>query len=165
VVNEQDEVVGIILDADRFACIADTDDGRRARSGLSPASVAICSREAFIGDPAMTPFHGSMLLRAMEIAPPQHGTTRIRTFENPTGTMSMAHPLHVHGPQFQIVERRSENVDAAAYATVREGFVDDGWKDTVLLMSGERVRLRIRFEHHAGVFLYHCHNLEHEDMA
>jgi FtsP/CotA-like multicopper oxidase with cupredoxin domain len=27
------------------------------------------------------------------------------------------------------------------------------------------VRVRVCFEHHSGLFLYHCHNLEHEDMG
>jgi FtsP/CotA-like multicopper oxidase with cupredoxin domain len=40
-----------------------------------------------------------------------------------------------------------------------------GWKDTVLLMPGERIKLLVRFEDYAGLFLYHCHNLEHEDMG
>jgi FtsP/CotA-like multicopper oxidase with cupredoxin domain len=38
-------------------------------------------------------------------------------------------------------------------------------KDTVLLMPGERVELLVRFGDYAGLFLYHCHNLEHEDMG
>jgi FtsP/CotA-like multicopper oxidase with cupredoxin domain len=43
--------------------------------------------------------------------------------------------------------------------------VDEGWKDTALVMPGERVRVLMRFEHYPGLFLYHCHNLEHEDMG
>jgi len=32
-------------------------------------------------------------------------------------------------------------------------------------MTGERVRLMMRFEDYDGLFLYHCHNLEHKDMG
>ena len=42
---------------------------------------------------------------------------------------------------------------------------DAGWKDTVLLMPGERVKFLVRFGDYSGLFLYHCHNLEHEDMG
>jgi FtsP/CotA-like multicopper oxidase with cupredoxin domain len=35
----------------------------------------------------------------------------------------------------------------------------------VLVMSGERALLLIRFDHYPGMFVYHCHNLEHEDMG
>lgn len=49
------------------------------------------------------------------------------------------------------------------WESVRHGYVDEGWKDTVLLMPGERVKALLKFEHYPGLFLYHCHILEHED--
>jgi FtsP/CotA-like multicopper oxidase with cupredoxin domain len=70
--------------------------------------------------------------------------------------MSMPHPMHLHGPQFQVIERRG---------VVHNDYVDNGWKDTVLLMPGERVKVLVKFEDYDGLFLYHCHNLEHEDMG
>jgi FtsP/CotA-like multicopper oxidase with cupredoxin domain len=84
---------------------------------------------------------------------------------NPPGGMAMAHPIHLHGPQFRVVERYSAGVSREARESLAAGLVDDGWLDTVLLLPGERIRLRAHYEHHAGLFLYHCHNLEHEDMG
>lgn len=81
------------------------------------------------------------------------------------GMMQMAHPMHIHGVQFQVVERQVDPDFSRDYETVREGFVDDGWKDTILVMPGERVKLLVRFEHFPGLFLNHCHNLEHEDLG
>lgn len=72
------------------------------------------------------------------------------------GAMDMPHPIHIHGLQFQVLNRSGVK---------HRGYVDEGWKDTVLLMPGERVRLLVRFEDYPGLFLYHCHNLEHEDMG
>jgi FtsP/CotA-like multicopper oxidase with cupredoxin domain len=43
-------------------------------------------------------------------------------------------------------------------------YVDEGWKDTVLVMPGERVKVQLKFVH-PGLFLNHCHNLEHEDQG
>ena len=40
-----------------------------------------------------------------------------------------------------------------------------GWKDTVLLHDGETVDVMIRFIHYQGIYLMHCHKLEHEDMG
>ncbi len=98
---------------------------------------------------------------ADEIA--QAGTLDLWEFVNNTGgMMSMLHPLHIHGPQFQVLERIPP-ANTADYSTVRDGFVDDGWKDTVIVMPGERVRLLLRYGQHTGLFLYHCHILEHED--
>ncbi len=72
------------------------------------------------------------------------------------GGMNMPHPIHLHGKQFQVLERQG---------VLHHGYVDQGWKDTVLLMPGERIRILVRFGDYPGLFLYHCHNLEHEDMG
>ncbi|MGR9071528.1 MAG: multicopper oxidase family protein [Gammaproteobacteria bacterium] len=79
--------------------------------------------------------------------------------------MSMAHPIHMHGQQFQILSRTFDGNRADEYATVKEGFIDNGWKDTVLVMPGEEITVLKPFQHYKGLFLYHCHNLEHEDLG
>ncbi len=81
------------------------------------------------------------------------------------GMMSMAHPIHLHGQPFEIVGRTFEGGDDEAYASVREGVVDSGLKDTVLVAPGERVRIVKPFSDFKGRFMYHCHNLEHEDAG
>jgi len=40
--------------------------------------------------------------------------------------------------------------------------VDAGFKDTFGIFPGERVRVQIA-PTVPGLFMYHCHNLEHED--
>jgi FtsP/CotA-like multicopper oxidase with cupredoxin domain len=81
------------------------------------------------------------------------------------GMMSLPHPMHMHGEQFQILDRQISGGGSAAWRALSEGFVDEGWKDTVLVMPGEKVRVIRRFADFTGLFLYHCHNLEHEDMG
>lgn len=96
------------------------------------------------------------------------GSTQDWLLTNPTMGMAVAHPIHLHGPQFQVVERRSlqgAREASSVPASLRQGLVDDGWLDTVLLFPGERVRLRAHYARHTGLFLYHCHNLEHEDLG
>lgn len=78
--------------------------------------------------------------------------------------MSMAHPIHLHGQYFQILSRSNEN-PSDDYNTVKDGFVDNGFKDTVLVMPGERIKIIKPFQDFKGLFMYHCHNLEHEDMG
>nr|WP_290668316.1 multicopper oxidase domain-containing protein [Ardenticatena sp.] len=100
-------------------------------------------------------------------------TVEIWQFENQSngggmGMMGMAlpHPMHIHDIQFQVIGR--EMLDPAMksfWEEVRDGFIDEGWKDTVLVMPGERVTLITRFGDYEGMYLYHCHNLEHEDMG
>jgi FtsP/CotA-like multicopper oxidase with cupredoxin domain len=91
------------------------------------------------------------------------GSTHIWEFvnvPNPMG-MAMAHPMHLHGRQFRVLSR-SGSPSGSALAS---GLVDDGWTDTVLVRPGETVRVQVTFTDHRGLFLYHCHILEHEDLG
>ena len=81
------------------------------------------------------------------------------TFEHAQGmNMVMPHPMHIHGVRFRILERQRD----ASAPDVAEGLIDDGFKDTVLVFPGERVRVLVQ-PTETGLFMYHCHNLEHED--
>jgi len=77
----------------------------------------------------------------------------------------MAHAMHIHGVQFQVLARQVDPAQIAGWQTVKAGFVDEGWKDTVLVMPGERVKVAMRFSAYRGLYLYHCHMLEHEDRG
>lgn len=79
--------------------------------------------------------------------------------------MDMPHPLHLHGEQFQIVKREVNAESKENYQTVAPGFINSGWKDVVLVMPGEKVTILKPFSDFKGLFMYHCHNLEHEDMG
>jgi FtsP/CotA-like multicopper oxidase with cupredoxin domain len=79
--------------------------------------------------------------------------------------MDMPHPMHLHGEQFQIVKREMNSGSQENYQTVAAGFVNSGWKDVVLVMPGEKVTILKPFNDFKGIFMYHCHNLEHEDMG
>ena len=95
------------------------------------------------------------------------GSTQIWEVRNAGGMMGqqMAHPLHVHGTQFRILSReRAAGIPASALS-VRHGIVDDGWHDTVLILPNETVRLQLQFTSFPGLYLYHCHILEHEDAG
>lgn len=81
------------------------------------------------------------------------GTTEIWEFDNSMG--DEIHPMHIHGVQFQVLERMGGRKKLIA--------TEKGWKDTVLLMPGEKVRLIMTFPNYTGTFVFHCHNLEHED--
>ena len=90
------------------------------------------------------------------------GSTHVWEFvnqPNPMG-MEMAHPMHLHGRQFRVLSRAGGSANA-----LRDGISDEGWLDTVLVLPGETVRVQVTFSNHTGLFLYHCHVLEHEDMG
>ncbi len=77
--------------------------------------------------------------------------------------LGMAHPIHIHGGQFQVIGREVLPELRAGWEGVKDGYLDEGWKDTVLVMPGERVRLLMAFRDYPGTYVYHCHNIEHED--
>ncbi|MCL7420479.1 MAG: multicopper oxidase domain-containing protein [Methylobacter sp.] len=81
------------------------------------------------------------------------------------GMMAMPHPMHIHGEQFQVLRREINPGFRSGHESVAAGFVDSGWKDTVLVMPGEKVTILKPFNDYTGIFMYHCHNLEHEDMG
>jgi FtsP/CotA-like multicopper oxidase with cupredoxin domain len=81
------------------------------------------------------------------------------------GGMSMAHPIHLHGQPYQIISRTLDAGHSDDYSTVNQGFINSGLKDTVLVMPGETVRIIKPFQDFKGLFMFHCHNLEHEDMG
>jgi FtsP/CotA-like multicopper oxidase with cupredoxin domain len=91
------------------------------------------------------------------------GSTHIWEFINLANPMGMqtAHSMHMHGRQFRVVDRTG----ARATNELRAGLVDAGWTDTVLVLPGETVRVQVTFTQHPGLYLYHCHILEHEDMG
>lgn len=43
--------------------------------------------------------------------------------------------------------------------------VGEEWKDTVELRDAQTVEIIARFSGYRGRYVFHCHNLEHEDMA
>ena len=79
--------------------------------------------------------------------------TEIWVFDNSQG--DEPHPMHLHSVHFQVLERSG----GRAQLIVSES----GWKDTVLVMPREKVKIIIPFSTLTGVFVFHCHNLEHED--
>jgi bilirubin oxidase len=76
------------------------------------------------------------------------GTTEIWQVENLVG---MDHPFHLHGLQFQVLDRNG----------VPEPY--RSWKDVVNVPRHETARLAVRYDGFPGKWMYHCHILDHED--
>lgn len=84
---------------------------------------------------------------------------------------SMPHPMHLHGYFLRVRERRGSPAQVRAQAIDGTGRLptDLGLKDTVLVWPGETVLAAVDFGSPAypgeQIFLFHCHNLEHEDQG
>ena len=82
------------------------------------------------------------------------GSTEIWEIVNRSASMmQLPHSMHLHDVQFNILDR---NGKAPAP-------IEAGRKDTVLLWPNDKVRLISQFLDYTGVYMFHCHMLEHED--
>ncbi|WP_035532211.1 multicopper oxidase family protein [Halobacillus kuroshimensis] len=99
---------------------------------------------------------------------PKLGQTEVWSIVNETEAI---HPIHLHLVRFQILDRQPFDVDVFK----QEGKIiltgpraapdlnERGWKDTVRSRPGEVTRIMMRFGPYPGLFVWHCHILEHED--
>jgi FtsP/CotA-like multicopper oxidase with cupredoxin domain len=81
------------------------------------------------------------------------GEIELWSIENRT---DMDHPFHLHGTQFQVIERESHGKKTP------ESYL--AWRDTVNIQPGETVRIAT-MQKMAGERMFHCHILEHEDLG
>ena len=82
-------------------------------------------------------------------ARPVLGTTEKWVFTNPTG---QAHTVHIHDVSQQCLSRNGG--PCYAYETMKE---------TWYLAPGDAVEVKLKFTDHTGMFMLHCHMVEHED--
>jgi bilirubin oxidase len=96
------------------------------------------------------------------------GSTEIWEIYNFTAD---AHPIHIHQVQFEVVNRQQLATDAEGVATAPATLVGEpigpeawerGTKDTVIVYPGALTRVKAKFDL-AGLFVWHCHILSHED--
>ena len=85
---------------------------------------------------------------------PALGATEIWELHNFTAD---AHPIHIHEVQFQVVDRQP--FEGAIRPPERW---ETGFKDTVIAYPGEITRVKATFDL-AGLYVWHCHIVEHED--
>lgn len=65
----------------------------------------------------------------------------------------MDHPFHLHGFRFQVV---SAGGKAPAFTA---------WRDTINIPADQTVVFRVRLEDHPGIWMFHCHILEHAERG
>jgi FtsP/CotA-like multicopper oxidase with cupredoxin domain len=92
------------------------------------------------------------------MAAPTLNQPEIWTLKNSSG--GWWHPIHIHS-EFQRVLSRN-GVSPSPVVFERDGIAR---KDTTLLGPNSEVKVYLRFRDYAGPFVFHCHNIAHEDMA
>jgi FtsP/CotA-like multicopper oxidase with cupredoxin domain len=83
----------------------------------------------------------------------EQGVTVVWEIYNKPDMMGgMIHPFHIHGTQFKILSKDGKEPLEN----------EQGWKDSISIQPGERVKIAVHFKN-KGVYMFHCHILEHED--
>lgn len=98
--------------------------------------------------------HGWVVNRQPFSPDTTHATIPLGTTEIWELSTDFHHPVHLHLAPFQVLGR----------GTGGPGTFDHGWKDTIDLRPAEQARIIVRFDGYRGRYVFHCHNLEHEDM-
>lgn len=99
---------------------------------------------------------------------PKLGSTEIWCLINLT---TDTHPIHLHLIDFQILDRRDFDVERYKKEKIIHytGPVippepyERGWKDTVQSNPNQVTRIIMKFDPYTGLYVWHCHILEHED--
>lgn len=73
-------------------------------------------------------------------------------------TALQAHPFHIHVNPFEVLSIKED-------ATGQETLEAPVWRDTIVIRQGFTIRMRTRYEDFSGVFVQHCHILDHEDQG
>ena len=91
----------------------------------------------------------------------QQGATETWEFWNWTVD---GHPIHVHEVKFKVLNREAfDPLTGALSRVVRPAEATEaGWKDTVIAYPGQVTRIAATFDL-AGLYVWHCHIVEHED--
>jgi spore coat protein A len=85
---------------------------------------------------------------------PAVGATEVWEMHNFTED---AHPIHIHEVQFEVVDRQPFDGTPRGPEPGETGL-----KDTVISFPEEITRVKATFDR-AGLFVWHCHIVEHED--
>lgn len=150
---------GILLDVIRFNIVNNNTSGGTVPAAFNPITYynsndVVTTRNFVLSMGSQHPMHKinnlTFDINRIDWQTPQHSLEKWR-IQNLTPDF---HPMHTHEAQWQVLTRNgSTNLPPS----------DKGWKDTVLLNPGETVEVLVKFTDHKGIYLFHCHNLEHED--
>ncbi len=147
---------GRVSDVMRFDVVSDEPDESEVPKRLAPDlafpnpnAAAATRRFSFIAGAlgGMSTINGRGYDPERIDAKPRLGSTEVWEF-----SADPAHPIHMHLVHFKVISRNGGP----------PGPYDAGWKDTIFL-NGGTARVVARFTPYRGKYVFHCHNLEHED--
>ncbi len=123
------------------------------------ASVPFAPMAAVLGINGMTGGTVSLWSDPIQTIPAINAT---ETWEFWNWTMD-GHPIHVHQVKFKVINREAFDPTGALSGVAQPAQATEaGWKDTVVAYPGQVTRIAATFDI-PGLYVWHCHIVEHED--
>ena len=98
---------------------------------------------------------GTLEFEDAQTETPKAGSTEIWEFYSDD-----SHPMHLHAMKFQVLSRQRYGGSVSGPKPWERGL-----KDTVDVQENGVTRVRVHFDNHPGLFVWHCHLLRHEDLG
>jgi FtsP/CotA-like multicopper oxidase with cupredoxin domain len=89
----------------------------------------------------------------MELSEPFHGAIGETQIWTVSTEMQWSHPFHLHGFFFQVLDEQGQPRSPLE------------WKDTVDVPYYSSVKLAVRYDERPGMWMFHCHILDHADAG
>ena len=160
-INEDETSLGNVLE---FRVVREESDDSSVPETLRyvdliPESSATTTRtftldERVINGRTLFTINGRLFDPTYVDARPRLNDVEIWKFVNTTSEYQL-HPIHIHDIEWQILDIGGSRPAAG----------DDGWKDVFTVRGLSTVRVIGRFTDLTGIYVFHCHKLEHEDHA
>jgi spore coat protein A len=149
----------VVPDVLRFQVLASEKDTSRVPARLAHIEPLDPKRAAVTRKIRFQLSDGKWTLNGLRYDPgridfrPRLGSTEVWELVNDEATQM--HPFHQHLVPFQILDINGRPPPPE----------QGGWKDTVAVPPHGTARIIMRFAGYTGVYVFHCHKLEHEDHA
>jgi spore coat protein A len=113
-----------------------------------------------LGTPPFATVNGRFFDAQHSYAQPKLGATEVWRLVNKTDGY---HPIHIHDIFFQVISRKDATGNPVEQQPGDWGSGNLAWKDVFVVPPFGSVTIIGRFTNNKGRYVFHCHNLIHED--
>jgi spore coat protein A len=115
-----------------------------------------------LGTPPFATVNGRFFDHQRSYANPKLGATEEWTLVNKTDGY---HPIHIHDIFFQVISRQDKDGNPVEQQPGDWGSGNLAWKDVFVVPPFGTMKIIGRFTDNRGRYVFHCHNLIHEDAG
>lgn len=140
----------------------------RPKDAIKKLSLRGAHRREFVfdfnnlGTPPFATVNGRFFDAQHSYAKPKLGATEVWHLVNKTDGY---HPIHIHDIFFQVISRKDKDGNPVEQQPGDQGSGDLAWKDVFVVPPFGSMTIVGTFTDNKGQYVFHCHNLIHEDAG